>query len=108
MERAMDGYIVALRYTAAAGGYAGVVIWRRFQSKEIFDAWFNGGGNEEQEVVEEGICPERAIKLCEQTPLHSFITAAVQESTDPVTGRMNHRLVEDRLRQVARAYWGRS
>ena len=96
----MSGYIVALRYTAAAGGYAGVITWTRFKSKEGFDAWFNDGGNKDHEVVEEGITEGRAIALCDTTPLRSLITAAFEASTDKSTGQINPKILVDQMRQA--------
>ena len=70
----MSEYIVALRYTAAARAHAGIVTWTSFHSKEDFDKWFSNGENREQEVVEEEITEERAIRLCPENSL-AFLSA---------------------------------
>lgn len=96
----MSEHIVALRYTAAANGHAGIVTWTPFPSKQEFDDWFKNIGHKEQEVVEEGITEERAIELCQTTPLRSYVRAAITESTDPDTGRVNHDMVQSRLGEL--------
>ena len=100
----MSDHIVALRYTAAAGDYAGVITWTPFTSKKDFDEWFNTIGKKDQEVVEEGISEERAIELCQTTPLRSYVAAAIDESTNPTTGHINDDLVRSRLHDVRLAY----
>ncbi|HEV3244762.1 MAG TPA: hypothetical protein VG102_00200 [Candidatus Paceibacterota bacterium] len=105
---AKTGYNVALRYTTDAGGYAGVVTWTSFPSKAEFDGWFEAGGNREQEVVEEGITEDRAIELCRTTPLRSYVAAAIDESTNPATGVVDHGRVKVRLQEVRLAFEARA
>ncbi len=100
----MSGYNVAFRYTQAAGGYAGIVTWSSFGSKQEFDDWRKNGGGEEEEVVEEGITQERAIELTRTTPLHSYVAAAIDESTNRDTGEVNDDLVRSRLQEVVLAH----
>lgn len=94
-------YIVALRYTKAAGGYAGVVTWTPFPSKAEFDKWFEEMGNKDQEVVEEGITDARAIELSQRTPLRSYVRAAVEEATDPRTGIVDRDIANLKMQNVA-------
>ncbi len=94
-------YLVALRYTKAAGGYAGVVTWTPFPSKADFDKWFEEIGKKEQEVVEEGITEARAIELSQLTPLRSYCRAAVQEATDPATGIVNRDIADLKMQNIA-------
>lgn len=96
-------YIVALRYTAAAGAHAGIVTWTPFGSKMEFDEWFKNGGSKEQEVVEQDITQERAIELARKTPLGSYTRAAIHESTDPATGKVNSELLRSRVQEIALA-----
>lgn len=100
-------YNVAFRYTEAAGGMQGVVTWTGYESKEAFLAFcISEEGRsvlEIQEVVEEGITPERAIDLVRQTPAEAYITAAYAMSTNPNTGRIERDALSLELTKAAYA-----
>ncbi len=81
MERLASEYNVAFVYTAEAGGYEGVRTWTSFESKEDFDAWYTPDIRSQQEVLEEGVSPERAVELCEQTPMMSYVGASMADAT---------------------------
>ncbi|MEK7628278.1 MAG: hypothetical protein AAB421_02575 [Patescibacteria group bacterium] len=91
-----------MRYKKAAGGYAGVVTWTPFASKADFDIWFAKGGHD-QEVVEEGISTERAIRLALDTPLEYSIAAAREKATDPKTGAFDEAVFRFEMQNVTLA-----
>ncbi|MBI3572108.1 hypothetical protein HY091_01065 [Candidatus Kaiserbacteria bacterium] len=95
---AQKEYIVALRYTKEAGGYAGVVTWTVSPSKAAFDAQFKD--YKDLEVVEEGISEERAIQLCKSTPPQSLLLAALQDATDRETGHINFLLLRGNIERA--------
>jgi hypothetical protein len=80
------GYVVALRYTSKAGGYAGVVTSTDFGSKAEFDAWFLT--QDKHEVVEEGITLDRAVQLADATPVKCLLMSAVEEYCESRTGEL--------------------
>ena len=88
-------YQVVLQYTKVAGGYAGVRTRTSFASKAEFDTWWLGNVN--QKIVEEDVTDERAIALCQQTPLESLVGAAISDATNPETGRVNLAIAEMKL-----------
>lgn len=94
-------YTVAFRYTKGAGGYAGVVTWTQFLSKEDFNTGMRLKLEKlNQEVVEEGITTERATELCRETPVAAMIRAAIEEATIPGTNLVNKDILELQLTQV--------
>ncbi|MBU2158641.1 hypothetical protein KKD81_00495 [Patescibacteria group bacterium] len=78
------GYVVALRYKAKAGGYAGVITWTQFTSGEAFDKWFSS--QDEHEIVERGITEARALELADSTPTKCLLMAAVEDHCNKQTG----------------------
>jgi len=82
-----EGYFVALRYCEHVEGYAGIITWTQFSSKSAFDNWYRG--QNEKEVVEEGITPERCVELTKSTPMGAYTECAYHRATDPVTGEIN-------------------
>jgi len=99
------GYLVAFLGTEEAGGYKGIITWTAFTSKEEFDKWCAGVGKEclkRTGILEEGITEERAVELTKSTPIESRITAAMEEATDPKTGKLD----KERMHFVAqRTAW---
>lgn len=96
-------YIVVFQYTTAAGGYAGVRTWTPFPSKAEFDAFYTPEVKEQEEAVDQGVTEAEAIAACRKTPLRSYVAAATEESTDPVTGVVDFDVLRSRLHQVALA-----
>ena len=92
------GYIVALRYTSKAGGYAGVVTWTSFNSKAKLDKWLSS--QDEQEVVEEGISDKRAMELSLATPIRCRLMAAVEDSCDKKKGDVFPDLLISNIQQI--------
>ena len=92
-------YIVALGQVA--GSHAGIVTWTNFPSRAYFNTWMKAGENNGEEVVEEGITEARALELCMQTPPLAYARAAVAESTDPKTGRVDLALLKMHAANVA-------
>ncbi|KND51813.1 MAG: hypothetical protein ABA06_00955 [Parcubacteria bacterium C7867-001] len=88
-------YNVALRYTEKAGGYAGVIFWSSYPSKEALHEFI--GSQEKLEIVEEGITEELATALTRQTPSRSYANAALAAATDPETGEVNPDLLEHEM-----------
>ena len=86
-------YNVAFEYTVKSGGYIGNRIWTNFESKEAFDAWYTDTIKEKQVVIEEGITQERCVELVRETPAACEISAMVQKSFDPETGRLDLELL---------------
>lgn len=83
-------YNVVFLYTAKTGGYAGVMTWTGYPSKEDFDKQRESLLEDGHQVVEaEGVSDEEAISICGGTPFACLIRAATQEATSPVTGRVN-------------------
>jgi hypothetical protein len=99
-ENTQPGYIVALRYTEAAGGYAGITTWSVFASKSEFDTWYDEATRKDQAVVEEGITKERAVELCQRTPLRSYVRAALADARNPDTGEINSDIARMKLASV--------
>ena len=94
-------YNVALRYTEAAGGYAGVITWVTFISKEHFQNWSADQGEPWiHEVVEEGISEERATALARTTPFASRVKAALEDATDPKTGEVSDQILEMKIQMT--------
>lgn len=92
------GYVVALRYTSKAGGYAGVVTWTDFESKAELDKWL--ASQDEQEVVEEGISADRAEQLAAATPTKCLLMAAVEDSCNKETGEVLPDLLVSNVQQI--------
>ncbi len=86
-------YLVAFKRTEATGGYRGIITWTGWPSKAEFDAWRGSPDGKEalkmEEVLEEGITKERALELVRSVPIECRITAAMEEATDPETGKLN-------------------
>jgi hypothetical protein len=82
MNQENNPYIVVFRYTEQAGGYCGVMTMRHFSSKEAFDSWYVPEISAKEEIVEEGVTKDRAIRLASETPLSCRMAAAKQEATD--------------------------
>jgi hypothetical protein len=93
-------YNVSFRYTAAAGGYQGIITWTSFASKKDFDEWYTEERRAHQEVVEEGISEERAVELTCSTPLKCRLAAAKQEATYE-DGTFDEAIFEMELANVA-------
>lgn len=91
------GYNVAFTFTKNAGGYEGIITWTSFPSKEYFDKWYTDDIKSHQEVVEEGITPERAVRLANSTPFACRKAAAIQDATDPKTGEVNEEILTYKL-----------
>lgn len=97
-----EEYIVALRYTKAAGAYANAITWTNWKTKENFDEWFNGQPEPKQQVVvEEGITAERAVELVKTTPLLTHLAVAVERATDRETGKIDPKRARMELLQLA-------
>lgn len=93
-------YNVVFRYTKKAGGYAGVITWTSYRSKEELDKrreQILSASN--QEVIAEGVTSEEAVALVRSTPLASRIRAALQESTMP-DGDVDDEILSMHLNQV--------
>jgi len=73
-------YNVAFVYTKEAKGYAGIITWTSFESKEEFDKFYTDDIKAHESVVEEGISEERCIELTKRTPASARIAAAKQEA----------------------------
>jgi len=95
-------YNVAFVYTKKAEGYEGVRTWTTFESKAGFDKWYTDKVKAMQTVLEEDITEERAIQLTEQTPVSSYVGAAIQEASNP-DGSINPELLKLELQNLALA-----
>ena len=82
-------YNVAFRYTNQAGGFAGVITWTSYSSKEEFDAQWAQRNNGMEEIVEEGITAERAMELASSTLGQCRMNAILEEHTGP-DGAVNY------------------
>ncbi len=96
-------YRVVFVYTANAGGYEGVRTWSIFESKESFQAFYTDDIRANEEIVEEGISEERCIELVKQTPAICRVTAAIENNTNPATGRVNISMLAMELEGAAMA-----
>ncbi len=99
-------YCIVFEYTAQAGGYAGVRTWTAVADKAEFDRFFTemGGKTENgqkimgnQLVLAEGATKEEALALTRQTPASSYVGAAFEEATHPVTGEFNPEIARRHL-----------
>lgn len=75
-------YNVVFRNIDENGGYAGVITWTSFASKEAFDKWFTPKLRKRYEVVAEGVTPEQAVEHTHTTPAASRLRAARAAATD--------------------------
>lgn len=80
-------YIAALRYNSNAGGYAGVITWTDWGTKEDLEKFI--ASQSQQEVVEEGITADRAVELVRTTPAAARIEACIDGATNPKTGEVD-------------------
>lgn len=92
-------YNVALRYTEKAGGYAGVIFWSSYPSKEALHEFIDS--QDKLEIVEEGVSQERAVALTRQTPPQSYVNAALEASRNPETGEIYPDLLEHEMSKAA-------
>jgi len=100
-------YVVIFKNTKVCGGYAGVITWTVFESKNKFDELFDDKMRSRSEVLEEGVTEERAIELVCQTPLSCRVAAALEEVTDPQSGERDEDMFLFKLQEalfVARLY----
>ncbi len=72
-------YNVVLEYRAATGGFEGVRTWTSFLSKKEFEQWLDDSVLEKQKVLAEGVTREKAIEICDKTPIECRYAAAAQE-----------------------------
>ena len=103
MADAKSEYNVVFRYNSRAAGYEGVITWSTYPSNEVFDAQYRCsfvGDKCIEEIVEEGVTPERAIELCQSTPLVSRLRASLQEATNPNTNEVDDEILRMNLIQV--------
>jgi hypothetical protein len=96
------GYNVALRYGPEVEGYAGIITWSTFPTKEEFDAWH--ASQSEQEIVEEGISEDRCVELVRTTPVAARAAAAFFDSTDQTTGTLDPKMLGGELERLRFAY----
>lgn len=100
-QAAAENYNVAFRYTAAAGGYHGVVTWSTYPSKEYFDEKVRPRLSEmHEEILEEGISSERAVELVRQTPFAARVRVALQEATLPGSDEVDDEILRMHLAQA--------
>lgn len=72
-------YNVVFEYTKATGGFEGVRTWTTFSSQEEFNQWLDDSVLEKQKVLAKGVTQEKAIEICDQTPMTCRYAAAAQE-----------------------------
>lgn len=75
-------YNVVFKYTKEAGGYAGVITWTAYLSKEHFNECWNALSEEAKKkemILKEGISEKECIKLSEETPPICHFNASIQE-----------------------------
>lgn len=91
-------YIVVFEYTEVAGEYRGCRYWTLFDSKEEFELQ---DPSDDILPIGEGITEEEAISLCLQASIGSMIRAVQAESTNPSTGRVDEKILDINIRQLA-------
>lgn len=91
-------YNVVYKYNESKGGYAGVIFWVGYSSKQEFEKFLTEDKKKDSDVVEQGISEERCIELTKQTPDICRLTAAVQDSI--VAGTVNIELLRVHLRNA--------
>jgi len=80
-QKAAPGLNVVLAYTDKAGGYAGVRTWSHFPSKDELEKFLEEQQGK-QSVVKEGVTQDEAVRLTRQTPMLSYVGAALEEAVD--------------------------
>lgn len=95
-------YAIVFSHTAATGGYAGVRFRMGFRDKDDFDAWYTPEVRMSYEVVAEGVSDTEAVHLCKQTPVSSYVRAAMQEACRAREGNLEAAF----LRRLTSTYYG--
>ena len=101
MAENQETYNVVFAYTRQSGGYEGVITFTFFKDEEHFDKSYNEDIRKRQRVLAEGVTPDEAVEMVQQTPLACDLATTLQEATNPKTGEVEPSILEMDLRNVA-------